>query len=196
MNKILVIILLATLFGCRGAKYTSTFSNSSLDFSKGRWVLNDVFDKDEDSRLYDYALKHFGEILGDSLFEMRNVRNTGSGLMIADVNFELTQKDLKEIKNGTLCDYLINIRAIVLKDEMSGFTGATTYGSRVRTNSVKVDINIYDLNKLELLSNSSIIGQDKRELTEDQDWGLVTGVNTIKTMGLYRLIKKYKKNRK
>lgn len=197
MKKIIFIVLLIGLYNCRGAKYIRTFEKGkSLNFNSGKWVLNEVYEE-RNSQMFNYALKHFGKIIGDSLFEMQNVRNMGSGLMRADIPFELAKEVMEEVREGTGCDYLINIKATVLNNEMSSFTGSTPYGygSSVKKNSAKVDIKIYDLNELVLLSSSSIIGVDKRELNEEQDWGLVTQPETIKIMGLYRLMRYYKKHR-
>lgn len=195
MKKIAIIILLIGLYSCKGAKYTYSYTKSnSLDFSKGRWVLNEPFEK-ESSQMYDYALNHFGKILKDSLFEIRNVRNLSSNLMKFEIPFELTKEELKEIRISTKCNFIINIKGTIIKNEMAGFAGATTYGSSYKSNKASVAINIYDLDNLELLSNSSITGVDNRELTKEQDWSLVTGAKTIKIIGIYKLIKKYQKNR-
>jgi len=196
MKKILIIVLIAICFGCRGAKYNISFENESLDFNKGKWVLNEVFNKDDSSRLYDHALERFGKIIGGSLFEIQNVRNTGSGLMVADVQFEPDSKTLKEIGVGTSCDYLINIKATTLSDEMSGFTGSSDYESEIKENIARVEIKIFDLNKGSLLSSADVLGIDKREVTQKQDWGIVTDAKAIKVMGLLKLIKKYKKKKK
>ncbi len=197
MRKFLLIIILIGLFGCAGPKYVSTFNKNrdALDFSKGKWVLNKPFEN-EKSRMPYMAQTYFKKILGDSLKLIDEVRNTGSGLMKAEIPFNPSKEELREIKIGTDCDYLINIKETVLKDEMSGFAGGTTYGSTIKTNAAKVELNIYDLNHLKLLSSTSIIGKEKRELNaKNYDWGLVESVEAIKYMGLYRLIKKYKKNR-
>ncbi len=181
------------LAGCNGAKYACAFDQgSSLDFSKGKWILNKPFEEGINARMYGLAIKHFGVILGDSLMEMHNVRS--EGLIASQSPFEPTKEELEDIRIGTQCDYLINIKGTVLKEEMSGFAGSTTYGSAERSNTAKVDIRIYDLNNFELVSSSFAIGKDKRTLTEDHDWSLVTGTKTIRLKGLSKLIRKYKKN--
>lgn len=195
MKKIIIIVLLASLFGCIGAKYTTSFEKgSSLDFTKGKWVLNEVYEK-ENSRMYDYALKSFGNILGDSLFEIHKTKNISSNLMKAKFPFNLTKEELKEIKVGTKCNYLINIKGSILKDDMSGFVGATSYGVSFKSNIAKVDILIYDLDNLEIISNASVIGKYERTQKSDQSWDIVTEAKTIKIVGLNKLIKKYQKNR-
>jgi hypothetical protein len=198
MRKIVFIILLVGLFGCAGPKYISTFdkNHDALDFSKGKWILNKPFEKEE-SRMQYMAHTYFKKILGDSLKLIDEVKNIGSGLMKAEIPFSPSKEELREIKAGTDCDYLINIKGTVLNDEMSGFAGGTTYGSTIKTNAAKVELNIYDLNHLKLLSSSSIIGKEKRELNaKDYDWSIVESAKVIKNMGLYRLIKKYKQNQK
>ena len=117
-----IFYLLGILFSCNGTKYVCTFDENidALDFSKGTWILNNPFEKEE-SRMQYIAQTYFKKVLGDSLKSIDEFRNIGFGLMKAEIPFEPSKEELKEIKTATGYDYLINIKGIVFKDELSGF---------------------------------------------------------------------------
>lgn len=195
MKKILFFVLILCIVSCGGAKYSySIEKGTSVDFSQGKWILNEVYGKDN-SRLYNDGLRDFKEILGDSLFEMYQAKNLGSGIMKAQMPFHLTKDDMMEIKKATSCDYIIHIKARVLKDEMDSFISTSDNESVIKENSAKVDIKIFDLKNGELLSNYSVVGKDVRKLTENSSSSFVSLASSIKSKALYKLIKKYEKNR-
>lgn len=57
---------------------------------------------------------------------------------------------------------LNDISTDLIKIEMGSFATAPSYGSRVKSNEAATKIRIYDLNKQELLSESSVHGIAKK----------------------------------
>jgi hypothetical protein len=115
--------------------------------------------------------------------------------MSSNIPFNPTKEEMLDIKKATLCDYLINIKSRVLSDQMSSFVGSAGVGAAIRENAASTTIRIFDLNRLELISEATISGRDKRILSEEFDYGRSTSVSAIKQMGAIRLINQYNKNR-
>ena len=189
--KRFVVLLFIILSGCRGAKYSVYSSNFYFDSYPGKWVLNEIED-DYKSRLYKGAYEHFSKHLKDSLIVLGDVRHKGDGIMDFKIPFEPTANQLKAIKQSTNCDYLINIKATTLKDEKEHISLAVDEKSTIEENAAKVELNIYDLNSLELVSGAYVIGVDKREISRSDIVGLMTTPESIKINGLWKLLKKYR----
>jgi len=183
------------LLSCGNTKYTILYEKEKhIDFSHGKWILNEALTNNENRRIQHIALREFKEILKDSLFELKELRS--DKLIPSSLPFELTQKELRDLKIGSACDYLISVKCIIVKDEMGSFANSPNFGTTKKTNQAESTIRIYDLNKLTLISESTIIG--KAELTKsegDGDWDYVNSGSTISMNGLTKLIRKYDKNK-
>lgn len=192
--KLLIVISLSCLlYNCGGTKYHYNFEKGrQLDFSQGKWILNKPFTNYNEDRIYKIANEGFGKILNDSLLEILELRK--EKLIGLQIPFTPTKQELKDLKIGTDCDYLINISTNLIKDEMGSFALSSDNGPVVKSNEAATRIRIYDLNKLELISESSVYGIAKKTRTPaDGDWDYVNSGGTITMVGLTRLIKKYKK---
>ncbi|MCF6296819.1 MAG: hypothetical protein L3J08_02365 [Flavobacteriaceae bacterium] len=192
MRKLLFLSLL--FVGCVSVKYTYTFDHKAIDFSKGKWVLNKTFEVDKSSMMDEIAFDHFEKILGDSLFGIDEVVNTGSGIMNPSVPYKPTINELKEIQKGTGCDYLINIKGTIVRDDIGiyGTHNPISFKSRI----AKVDIIIYNLNTLELISHTTETGTVERTLRKEDSITIsIPSVESIKRQALLKLIKKYKRNK-
>lgn len=196
MKNIRLLLILATsilFFNCGGTKYHYNFEKGkNIDFSRGKWILNEPYTNYNEERIYLIAKKEFKDILQDSLFEINDLRR--DKLIGLQIPFNPTIEQLKDLKTGTDSDYLINISTNLIKDEMGSFASSSDFGSVIKSNEASTLIRIYDLNNLELLSESSVYGIAKKiRTTEDGDWDYVSSGGTITMKGLARLIKKYDK---
>ena len=197
MKKLLFILLCSLFFlSCGNTKYTYHFEKGeNIDFSSGKWILNEAYTNNKNGRIQHIALREFKEILKDSLFELRELRSRNM-LVPSKLPFEPNEEDLRDLKIGTACDYLINIQSNIVKDEMGSFAHAPNVGNTKETNQAQSTIRIYDLNNLILISESTVVG--KAELTKyanDGSWDYVNSGSTISMNSLYRLIRKYDKNK-
>ncbi len=67
-------VIFLALSGCIGVKYTYDFEKGrSVDFSKGKWILNKPYVHGKVNHVYDFALHDFRKILGDSLLEIDDI---------------------------------------------------------------------------------------------------------------------------
>ncbi|NKQ38412.1 MAG: hypothetical protein HF967_02860 [Methanosarcinales archaeon] len=191
----LSILLVLISCGIAKTKYNYYYETGKyLDLSKGKWILNKVYTNYDETKIYDIALEEFGEILGDSLYEISTFRN--DRILAEQYPFEPSVSELKEIKLITNCDYLINVKSNILKNE----GGSLSYnrGSQFDsdTNRASSTIKIYDLNALVLVSDVSVTGSSSNiKKPNDDGFTYMSNSTNILVNGLTKLIKKYKKHR-
>lgn len=196
MKTCLSFLALILLFsGCGHTKYTYLVEKGkTIDFSEGKWILNEVSTNWDKNRLQDIAVAGFGRILGDSLFGLDGLRKdrlVGSRLPMTP-----SDNELSDLKTGTDCDYLITIESVIIKSEMSSFPMAPDFGSIRRVNEARTIVKIYDLNKLLLISESTMVGKaDVTKNTEDGDWDYVNLAQNIAMKSLSKTIQEYDRNR-
>ncbi|MCM4170970.1 hypothetical protein DHD32_05740 [Arenibacter sp. TNZ] len=198
MNRIFLILMIATLYSCGSAKYNYFYdTGKQLDFSQGKWILNSTKSNSRvfDTELYDTSLKEFKKILGDSLIEINNLRSTK--LVAPKIKFELSEMDLKELKRDTDCDYIINIGGNVISDGL----GSLSFPDQNEnlSNRASVSITIYDLNARALISSSQVYGkiEDQESVFPRENNGLPSinpSSHMIMLKGARKLIQKYGKN--
>lgn len=185
---------LITLTSCGGAEYFYNFEQGrSLEFTNGKWILNKPYTNYDDEKIYRVVKREFEEILGDSLYEISELRQNNR-LVELQIPLSPTPKDLKDLRINSTCDYLINIHAQIVKDEMDFIVSSRNSGTTKRTNEARSVIIIYDLKKLKIISKSSVTGTV--EVTKTKDDGsldFASSSGTIILNGLAKLVRKYKK---
>ena len=107
-----------------------------------------------------------------------------------------TKKELEDIALGSRCDYLINYKLTILSAENYSFTTSPPIGTVIRINEAMAEILIYDLNTLEVLSQSSAIGKVKVKISSEDSGGTYVNLaSNISRSAFSRLIKRYEKYR-
>ncbi|WP_373517226.1 hypothetical protein [Pricia sp.] len=198
MKKLFLIFILSVVCSCGGAKYSYTFdTGKQLDFSEGKWILNSTKSNSTvfDTELYQASLKGFKKILGDSLLEMDDLRS--SKLVAPKISFNLSNSDLKQLRNDTDCDFIINVGGNVISD------GAGTLSfpdqDNFSSNRAAVSIAIYDLNVGTLISSSQVYGKTSTQAASFNEDDKLPTINPSSHMimlaGGKKLIRKYEKNR-
>ena len=190
--------LIMVFWSCGGAKYTYFFdTGKQLDFSEGKWILNNTESNSVkfDRVLYDASLTEFEKILGDSLLEMHELRS--SKLVAPKIGFNLSERDLRELRQNTDCDFLINIKGNAISDGAGSLTlGDETENS---SNRASISISIYDLNAAILISSSQVYGKTVHQepiFPEDKNPPTLNpSSNMIMVKGAKKLIRKYGKNK-
>jgi len=201
-NKGTLILLLALIFAsCGGAKYNYNFEKGkNINFNDGKWILNKTYTNYNNNNAYSFAKNEFEDILGDSLFELIELRKTK--MISSELPLNPSKKELEEIQKFTNCDFLINIESKILKDQMGSIAHhSTKFGKVTKYNEASTTIKVYDLNSLEIISEATSIGTVKVTRTsEDTKFfevfeytasGMLLAINSIK-----KLIRKYDKYQK
>jgi len=100
MKKIFLLICVSLLtFSCKSAKYNYFFDvGKVLDFNSGKWILNKTQSNSSkfDNKLYYNSLRDFKKIIGDSLFEIDDLRV--SKLIAPKIKFNLSDIALSEYR--------------------------------------------------------------------------------------------------
>ena len=196
-KKILSCSIIVLLFSsCINTKYTYDFKKGKdINFSTGKWILNKPYTNQEIKHVYDAALSEFRSILGDSLLEITDLRGRDY-LIQKKIPYHPTKQHLEDIRIGSNCDFIINYEITLLKNEIGSISSPPLLGTVKQTNEATVEILIYDLNSLELVSQTSILGKAELEINEDEKgWDLVNPSSVIARNALIKIIKRYKKNR-
>ncbi|MDT0691322.1 hypothetical protein RM549_16120, partial [Salegentibacter sp. F188] len=155
----------------------------------------------DDSDAYRLAKEEFEEILGDSLFDLTKLRQIK--IIAKKLPLNPTTKDLLEIKKFSGCNFLININSKIIKDQMgSSSHNSPSIGTVTKYNEAETKIQIYDLNRLELLSEATAFGQVKVTKRAEDDESILENLLDYTTPGeklalktIKKLIRKYDKYR-
>lgn len=193
MKKTLILLIIITFTSCHIPRYTYFGNvNSSLDFSKGRWLLNDIeSSKNIKNNLTKIADKEFSKLLGNRF----SILNETEGILIPrKITSNPSKSILKDIKNGTGFDFFINIRTETMSDEIGDIQIGHVYSKH--ENSVEINIEIYDLNLLEKIYSQSVIGNLSIPEDDNQDFAFAKGTNRMIINGFKKIMKKIKKNQR
>ena len=128
MKKIIFLLIILTTFSsCHFPSYRHSGNvNSSLDFRKGKWLLNNIESpKEVNYVLTKIAREKFSKILGERFSTLNEAKNILVPLLKNKNN--LNKSILRDIKNGTDFDYFINIRANTNKNEIGGLQIGPVY---------------------------------------------------------------------
>ncbi|WP_066217681.1 hypothetical protein [Formosa haliotis] len=184
ITKTLFFLICTTfLLGCGNTKYTYNYEKGKhIDFSKGKWILNDFpTTNNKKSDINTIALSEFKTILDDSLFTLHQIRK--ENITAKEIPFNPSTETLKDLKRNTHCDYLINIKSIIEKEDMSSFAHAPRTGNTIKTNQAQSTVKIYDLNTGSLLSESTVIGTATvKKDSEDSSWDYVNTATNISNL--------------
>nr|WP_299034849.1 hypothetical protein [uncultured Tenacibaculum sp.] len=192
MKYLYILLAVIVITSCNSVKYTHSGDvNSRLDFRKGKWLLNDVtsFKNIRKEGLTEMANERFYELIGNRLLVVSNMK----GLLIpSNISSSLDKSILKDIKNGTGYDYLIDIRTKNISNEV-GVLGTGSSQTDLSKNIGEVTLSIYDLNMFEIIYSQTVVG--KLVVSErDNDYALSKNSTLIIHSALKRIMKKIKKN--
>lgn len=199
--RILLYLFIAfSISSCGGAKYNFNFDKGKeLNFKNGKWILNDPYTNYDNNDAYKYAKEEFVEILGDSLTELIDLRQTK--MIQQQLPLNPTKKELQEIKEFSGCNFLINIDSKIVKDQLGNSEHQPpAIGTVTKYNEARSKIQIYDLDNLELVSESIVYGQVKVTKRADDDESILESIfnyttpgRTLALNGIKKLIRKYEK---
>ena len=195
-RKIWGCVFIISLSSCVTAKFkTNIVKTSDLTELSGKFLLND-FEGKSIFKINEEAYEELNAIIKDSIIKIESIRPSILGLYNYIIPFELTKKELEDIYVLTNIEYLINIKSTILKDDLSLFVGSTTYGTTGKINKVRLEISLYDLQKVTLLSHKIIEGVIEVDVNTEDHWTLVQSVENMQLRSLKKIIRSYKKELK
>ncbi|HLT32841.1 MAG TPA: hypothetical protein VKZ98_03540 [Aquaticitalea sp.] len=199
MIKRSFLISIVLLISSCGAvtKYSYTFDKGkSLDFSTGKWILNNHYSNRDIDGLEAIAFEGFASILKDSLFLIQDLR--GQYLIKEKLPHKPSVNDFEDLRIGCAdCDYLINYSIQIISDNLGSPSAPPHIGTVIKTNESLVEISIYDIQSLELISRTSILGTADLEISsDDTGWDFSDSASMISRKALRKLIDQYDRNKK
>jgi len=193
--RILFFHSLLFFSACTTPKYAITFdSGKYMDFGEGKWLLNQTKSNSKifDSELYTTSLKEFRKILGDSIFEINELRQ--NRLVAPEISFDLNQYQLTKIGEETGCDYLINVKGKIVKQALGAVSVPTDNLDYYSSNESAVEIHIYELNSGLEISSSSVYAKivDQGQISKTNSIpSLNTSAHTAMLTAAKKLVRKY-----
>jgi hypothetical protein len=184
------IFLLTFYFLCTSCSSTNyIYENKTqrigVNFREGRWLLNEIdAPYGVEKKLNEIALQDFTSLLANRVIRIADAKDI---LLERKTALNPNTKDLKNLKIGTNFDYFINIKARNTKNNL-GVISLTNhnYKDSNETNNNEVVLEIYDLNRLEIIFSQKVIASSKILENSSSDVHFTKSSNAI-------IIKSYKK---
>ena len=190
MRRIFLFIILIVASSCHLPKYYFEYNSmeTGLDFTKGKWILNKIEAPYEVNKmLSDRALTDFSKILNDRISLSKNVKEF---LITPKVNLRESKSELLKIHQTTGYDYLIDLKAEILSNEIGSVDFTPSKLNGYQQNKVKVILNVYDLKSQSLVYSKTAVGttgSDNSKSTSDVNF---SASGDMLVFGAYKKIMK------
>lgn len=189
---LIFLVILFLLSSCRGPKILlNSEVNQNIDFRKGRWALANPNYNENWNHFEDKYYEKFKSLIGDSLRTTDELRRYC--LLPNGLDYEQSKESLEQIgKVLPEFDYLIMCRAKVVAEEPSSIsTHDIGQGSSVFHNEILVEISIYDLKRLELVSRINGTGVSYDISSPGDSWRLMDTPKVIALRTLEKILENY-----
>ncbi|HEY1195913.1 hypothetical protein [Flavobacterium sp.] len=160
----------------------TTGQRTGVDFSSGKWLLNELdCPKNSKDKLTEESLIFFRKNVGDRVSYIHDV----NGLLIPrKINLNPNSVKLKELKDGTGFDFFINISTRKNKSDLSTIElYQNDYGSE--RNEASVILEIYDLNLQQIIYSQNVVGITNKGNTKSM-WETQKSDKLIDNITLYK----------
>lgn len=192
MKKFVYLLIISFLIiSCHFPKYY--FENSEmetgLDFTKGRWILNKIKSPtyEVNKILSDRAFKDFSKILQNRVSHSKNVKEF---LITPNVNLRKNKSELLKIQKTTGFDYLIDVKAEILSNQMEAIDFTPSKLNMYQQNKVKIVIDIYDLKLQSLIYSKASVGLSSLDNSKSNSDINFTASTDMLIFGAYKKIMK------
>ncbi len=151
-SRLLLLCIAVLLNSCLTARYSYNINGTpyGVDYNKGIWLLNTIDAPFTiKSRLDEISKTEFYKILGDSL----KCADEENSFSMPYISIKPDSLLLRHVKNISKCDFLIDIKAYKVKDELGFFEKSSSYKYENKTETV---LHIYNLNSLEVIYTRTV----------------------------------------
>lgn len=158
-THILVLIFLSfMIFSCALPKYTHVYeAPKGLDLRTGRWLVNTVGSdlSFADKKQYgETILREFRKMGVDSIDMLGNV---WFDYITPDrFKFEFSEETLQLLKNTTKYNFIVNVKATIIKDDLSSLMLVPS--DKESTSTSELVFVVYDINSGHKIYHQRIIG--------------------------------------
>lgn len=161
MNRYLIVLILI-LSSCSVPNYVfqNDLQTTGVNFSTGRWLLNEVNAPAEvRSRITTLAQNDFGAVAQG---RMHYAPETPGLLLPRQIGLQPDKGILSDLQQGTGFDYFINIKAEPTRSDYGTVDLTPHKLDRGGNNSAFVVVEIYDLNRGEIIYSQRVVGSVSR----------------------------------
>lgn len=159
IRLITILCFVLMLFTCcKSNTYllTNTEYKTGVDFTKGKWLLNQIDSQDDGQKITTEITTFFKENLKDRYFYREEV----SGLLIPyQIPLNPDKQKIKELQIGTGFDFFINISYKKNKNQLA-VIGLFEDENSTGLNQSEATLEIYDLNLHQIIYSQRAIGSD------------------------------------
>jgi len=153
----LFLASLVLLSACSLPHYQYRYeSEKAVDFRKGKWLINRIeadLSLKSKALLTEKLLKEIRKLATDSVVYVQNIQ---LGLLTPEqLRFEPSEEILNTLKNTTDFDFILNIRADKVRDDLSPILLYPMYSDA--GNEVEIYIDIYNIAKAKRIYSQWII---------------------------------------
>ena len=180
MKKFAILFFIATFFSCSNRINFISEKHSyniGLDFTKGTWLLNKIdCPNDVLNDLTGAVNSGFGAYLKDRMYSTSSLNNN---LISKKIELNPSKKELQELKKVTVFDFLINIKAENIKENLPKIDVTNHKYKNKSSNRGSVVVEIYDLNSLEISYSKKITGIGSISESNNSDFNINKSTNEI-----------------
>jgi hypothetical protein len=161
---------------CNRVVYSTDYDikKQGVDFREGKWILAKM---DCPSEFYpdlnEAVNNSFIGYLKDRFYS--SLPSKSSLLLANKLALNPDQKTLEKLKKESLYDFIINIKAEKISEDAGGTIALTSTENILPKNSVRLTLEVYNLNSLEIVYTKSYYGYTETQRKEKTD------INFVKT---------------
>jgi hypothetical protein len=185
-NLFVIVIIICLSVSCQTASYVHDIESTpyGVDFRNGKWLLNKIESPEViKQKLTKIIFDGFSKHLGDKLYDINNIISIS--LSYVPINPDTLL--LKRLKKESQFDYLINVKANSIRDDLGLSASKFDY---LHKNIAETVLEIYDLNTLEIIYSRKVTGSISIDESNNRDFIFTKGVNGIMISGLKKIMKK------
>jgi len=189
MKKSILYLCLVLLASCKTASYVHDLDSTpyNIDYRQGKWLINNIeAPLTIKERVTKIAYEGFYKNLGDQVKKVEDLPN----ISLSYIPLQPNKIVLEQAKKDSKFDYLINIKCMSSKDEISELKMSRIRGKK--RNVAEAVLEVYDLNTLEIIYSRKVTGKVtiKNEDDSDTAFSFVKGTNGIMISSLKRIMKR------
>ena len=183
-----------TFTSCLNSNYIveNKFQTIGLDFSKGKWLLNEIDCPNKVYKTLGYAVnKDFKRILGSRFYKTGDVNTI---ILPKKININPDKNSLSAISKGCIgYDYMINIKASIIKSELGTIEISAHNFKEDKTNKSEVIMEVYDINSSQIIYSQRVSGTSSIYKSNKTDVEFSKSAETLVVRSYKKLMKKLMK---
>lgn len=151
MKNLLLSFVFLHFVSCSSTSYfkENPHQRMGVDFTRGNWVLSKI---DCPTSVYDKLNEKVCEDFVDNLNErFYKPEQINTSFLLTKIPINPDKKIIADLSKNTIFDYVINIKAEKIKNELGTISVTNHKYNKHLKNKVSVTLEIYDLKALEII---------------------------------------------